>query len=179
MSNLAPLNLDQNIVAAINGQHFFLLDYLFLAISYLGEYGIIWIILAAIVFYFDKKNGRRNALLILLAVIIEVAVNDGIIKHIFYRPRPYLLMENIHQLGPMWKSSSFVSGHTASSIAAGLILIWKYKKWLWPIIIFTLLMAYSRLYLGMHYPTDILGGIIVGSLSATAAVAILRKKKTT
>jgi undecaprenyl-diphosphatase len=170
-----PNLIDSNIVKTLNSFHNSFLDIVMVFISNIGEYAIIWLIIGLFLLMLDKKNGKFMFSTLIIALIIEVAINDGILKNIFYRERPYLLFSELHHLGPDTMNSSFVSGHTASSIAIFLVLIKFYKKMFYPFAFLVLLMIWTRFYLGMHYPSDILGGVAVGTLSAWLAFSISKK----
>ena len=95
------------------------------------------------------------------ALCIDVIVCNGILKNLFARTRPFDVNEAVQLLITAPKDFSFPSGHTAASFAA--------EKKLWKVsLVLAVLIAFSRMYLYVHYPTDILGGVLVG-LGAGAA----------
>jgi len=170
-----PPKWDFQILEIINNFHRPFLDTILVFISNIGEYAIIWLIIGLFLLFFDKKNGKIIFVTLAIALIIEVIINDGILKTIFYRERPYVLFTDLHHLGPNTANSSFVSGHTASSIAAFLVLIKSSKKIFYLLLPIVLLMIWTRFYLGMHYPSDVISGIIVGYICATLAFLIGKK----
>lgn len=170
-----PISLDFRILEVINSFHNSFFDTVIVFASNIGEYAIIWLIIGLYFLLFDKKHGKLMFFTLAIALIIEVTINDGFLKNFFYRERPYLLFQNLHHLGPDTTNSSFVSGHTASSVAAFLVFIKFYKKMIWPLLALVLLMIWTRFYLGMHYPSDIIGGVIVGCVSAWLAFLIGKK----
>jgi len=171
-----PFPGDIALFQVLNNFHSTIFDRIMLFTSTIGEWAIIWALIAFIIFLCDKKRGRGILFMTILAIIISSILNDAILKTIFFRERPYLLIENVHQLGIRWINSSFVSGHTASSFAAAFVLIAYYKKFWYFFIFLAVLIAYSRIYLGMHYPSDIIGGIIIGALSAFIVFKISKKR---
>jgi len=174
----SPLPFDLNITQTINALHHPIADAVLQAISYLGEYSAVWIILAfAILSSGPRKKQNRDLFFMLIAALaLEVFINDGILKNLFYRERPYLTYDFIRQLGLRWETSSLVSGHTAAAFAITWILWKHYRRFFVPALIFSLLTAYSRIYLGMHFFTDVALGMVVGILSGTSINYFCRNK---
>lgn len=106
---------------------------------------------------------RKEALMILIPVAVS-AILANILKYIFDTPRPYEVYSFIHKLS-VGGSPSFPSGHTADAFAFAVALCLVYRKWYFIIIslIWASLVGYSRMYLGVHFPSDILGGAFVGA----------------
>lgn len=142
-------------------------------ITKLGDYGILWILLALILLCFKRQ--RHAAWTLLFSLAIESILCNGLLKPLVNRSRPFEIAPDIQPLIPPPKDRSFPSGHTGSSIAAatGLYLagssLWKAAL---PI---ALLITWSRLYLCVHFVTDILGGIGAGILSAFAGHSIVNR----
>lgn len=139
-------------------------------ITFLGEGGWFYIVAGVILLLF--KNTRKLGVTMLLALAIGSLFTNLVIKNLISRPRPYTANEFYadcwNLVGPTKTGkNSFPSGHTTAVFATTLswILVSK-NKWRYLGIIFAVLMASSRLYLFVHYPTDIIGGIIVGSAMA-------------
>jgi undecaprenyl-diphosphatase len=162
MINLPPFPFDKQLLLYLNQFHWPHLDQFMVFLSNSGELALLWLVIALIFWFFDRKNGKKVLILLMLGLILEVLFNDGVLKHLFFRERPYLALANVFHLGPDWQNSSFVSGHTASSVLA-LIIFWRYySTFRFPLLALCLLMIWTRIYLGMHYPSDIFGGIILG-----------------
>lgn len=174
--NVPIYEFDKSILIFINQFHSPTLDKIIVAISNIGEYAFIWIVIALLLALTNKKVGKEFLIVLAAALILEVIFNDGIIKHLFFRERPYLSLSGIHHMGPNWINSSFVSGHTASSIVSTIIISKYFKAMIAPCIAIILLMIYSRFYLGMHYPTDIIGGILLGAISAIISLKFTKKR---
>ena len=149
---------------------------------------LLWAVLIALSFYEDKKNGKIFLLSSIVAIIIYFVINDFIFKYIIadvfglMRIRPYLASpEEIIPIGMKFTDSSFPSGHMASTIAVLGVLISFYKKYWIPILFFILFMAFARMHQGMHYPSDVLVGSLLGIFYAFAGIKlakkILKKKK--
>ena len=140
-----------------------------------------WLISILLVLLLDKKDRKVIILSIIIALAFHFLFTEGILKHllILYFPmrvRPYLAFPDLtHPIGQLVTNSSFPSSHMSSSVAVLTVLVIKYRK-LWPYaLIFTLLMAFSRIHNGMHYPTDVVAGGLLGLLYGIFAVDIATK----
>lgn len=130
-------------------------------ITRLGDSGFIWILLG-LVLLFPKKT-RQAGFVMLLCLAGAFIANDLVIKPLVARVRPFETMEALQILIDPPGSFSFPSGHTNSSFAAALALTLIYgKKGAWAYIPASLI-AFSRCYVGVHYPTDVFVGMIVGT----------------
>ncbi len=136
--------------------------------------GILWIILGVIALV--SKRTRPVGVAMLLALVINHVATNMILKDIFQRPRPFVTFSEIIPLIDKPGSFSFPSGHTSTSFAAAFAVFFmeKNKKYAIPGIVIAAMIGFSRMYIGVHYPGDILGGIIVGIVSAFAASAIVK-----
>lgn len=140
-------------------------DIVFPIITELGNGGFIWLLLALVLLLIPKK--RRSGILLAFALVIDVILCNGILKHLFARIRPCDINTSVQLLIARPTDFSFPSGHTAASFAATVALYLAGERKLWkPAFVLAALIAFSRLYLYVHYPTDILGGIVVGAVSA-------------
>ena len=172
--------LDGNILLWI--QEYIRNDFLtpiFKFITSLGDEGYVWIAIAVLLLF--VKNYRKVGLMVGGSLLGSLVFNNMIIKNIVARPRPYRMMEELMILIPEPGEYSFPSGHTSSSFAAGVVLyLMLPKKYGIPAMVLAFLIGISRLYVGVHYPTDVLGGMVMGTLLAVATVKITGaiKKKT-
>ncbi|MDM8533629.1 phosphatase PAP2 family protein [Clostridiaceae bacterium HSG29] len=156
-----------------------LFDYFFVFLSKLGNVGIIWILIS--LYFIIKKENRTLGIMMIFALIGSYLVSNLMLKNYFARPRPYV-NRSIELLISKNNEYSFPSGHTSSSFAVAM-MIYYFKKDIgkWAFILASLI-AFSRLYLFMHYPTDVIGGIAIGILIADLIYYIyekIRAKKTT
>ena len=89
-------------------------------------------------------------------------------KHLIGRPRPWRVAEGFESLGPSFKVGfdSFPSGHTATGFAAFIILAIFIPRLRYPLYAAVIIIAFSRIFLGAHFPSDVLGGTIIGTVSA-------------
>ena len=139
-------------------------------ITKLGDAGIIWILLAAGLLIYPKT--RRLGAAVALSLILEALACNVILKPLVARTRPFDLVE-ISLLIPKPEDFSFPSGHTGAAFACVGGLYWaKSKLWI-PTAVLGGLIAFSRLYLHVHFPTDVAAGIILGLISGWAANRIL------
>jgi len=156
---LQPFSFDVPLLHAISRNHSIFLDYILLAIALISEFGLVWLLIGLVLENIVK--GKGLLLKIILSLISSAIINE-ILKIIFFRERPYLSLPAIHHLGPNWTNSSFASGHTISS-AAALYIIWcHFPSLRCLLLVLFMLIVWSRLYLGMHYPSDIIVGAIIG-----------------
>lgn len=144
-------------------------------VTSLADGGILWIILGVSALIF--KRTRPVGIAMLLALIINHVATNVILKDIFQRPRPFVTFSEIIPLIDKPGSFSFPSGHTSTSFAAAFAIFFmeKSKKYAIPGIVIAAMIGFSRMYVGVHYPGDILGGIVVGILSAFVASIIVKK----
>ena len=143
-------------------------------ITTLGNAGILWIILSALFLCFKKT--RKIGFMTSLSLILDLLSVNVLIKNLAARTRPYEVIEGLTSLIGPQSDFSFPSGHTAASFAfATVILLTAPKKYSVVTLIVATLIALSRIYLGVHYPTDILGGIIIGAICGITSVYIIKK----
>ena len=140
------------------------LNHIMKVITHLGDGGIIWILLC-IALLIPKKT-RRIGLVAAIALAFSFCVNDLIIKHLVNRVRPYDAIQGLVRLIGPESSTSFPSGHSSAAFATTTgILLASHKKWpVWPkllIVFFACVIAFSRIYVGVHYPSDVIMGMVV------------------
>ena len=146
-------------------------DFLFPLITRAGEIVVV-LPLCLLIFILDKKNGKRTAGLVAVTYLLSRAA-ALILKIITQRPRPFLVYPDLRVLGTA-TFSSFPSGHAILVTALALVLGSKYEKWQWLLWIAVVWVAISRMYMGLHYPTDVAAGILMG-LAIGYAVNSLEK----
>lgn len=151
-----------------------LLDTFFIFITTLGDAGILWILIG--LFFLLQKKHRRLGLLILLALIGSLTVTNGLLKNWVARPRPYTLypFDLLIDKNPEY---SFPSGHTSAAFAAAWMVYMNKKRLGIYMVTLATLMGLSRIYLFMHYPTDVIAGGLVGILIAEGVYYLHNKYK--
>ena len=152
-------------------------DALVMAFSTLGNSGILFIVAGVVLLFFKKT--RRVGLAALLALLIGFLITNLTLKPLVARPRPWLDVEGLVNLLGESAYRSFPSGHATSAFAFGFALLFGApNKWLkWVSMIVAILMGLSRLYVGVHYPTDVAGGVLVGLLAGWLAWQICKRIK--
>ena len=148
-------------------------DAIFKNITHLGDGGILWIIVAIALMLF------RRTRYIGIAVAVSLALNSiiclGILKPAFARLRPFMLDSGIDLILHAPTDFSFPSGHTASSFSAAVTLLLYNRKYGVLSLIAAALIAFSRLYLMVHCPSDVIAGIALGALTGAAAFIVTQK----
>lgn len=136
-------------------------DVIFKAITHLGDAGIFWILLTAGLLCFRRT--RKAGIYSACALVGSLIVNNLILKNLVDRVRPYEVIEGLQCIVAPARDASFPSGHTGASFASS-VAMYRHlpKKLAVFFIIVASLIAFSRLYIGIHYPTDVLGGLITG-----------------
>ena len=157
--------VDTSIFRAINGVHYSIVHSFMFMVSLVGELAVIWFVLAILILYKNKQDGKKIFVLMTLAITATLLINHIVISYFIFRERPYLALQDVYQMGKQWRDSSFPSGHVSSAMAATVVLGGYYKKYLPYMIGFVILTMISRVSLGMHYPLDVIGGVIVGLIS--------------
>ena len=144
------------------------------AITKLGDAGIVWIILTVILLLIPKT--RKSGVYMAVALIADLIICNVILKPIVARIRPYSINQTVQLLVTPLKDYSFPSGHTAASFASVSALYFAGRKRMAAgALIVSVLIAFSRMYLYVHYPTDVLGGLIIGLLCGWIADMIIQK----
>ena len=139
----------------------------------LGNDGIIWIVFG-IVLLIPKKT-RKCGIMVLGALLVMLVVNNIILKNLIARPRPCATYPELVELVKIPTSYSFPSGHTVSAMAVAFTVLSQHKKLGIVTLVMAFLMGLSRLYVGVHFPTDVYGGIIVGAAIAFAVYCAEKK----
>ena len=173
-------DIDTDALLAVNGLHDMFQDALWWMISakwssLLLALGLVWILL-----HQNRRHALQVLAMLVLAFVIADQVSSGLIKHLVERLRPThdpSLGDAVHVVndyrGGMY---GFVSSHAANAFAAATLISLIMRHRLVTISLFTwaMLQCYSRVYLGVHYPGDILGGIIVGVLAGWLVWSLMR-----
>jgi undecaprenyl-diphosphatase len=149
------------------------MDFIMKIITGSGEAGIIWIVAAILCLIFKKT--RKAGTCMAIALILVLLISNLTLKPLIARPRPFILREEIELIISAPSGFSFPSGHTASSFAAAIGLFIYHKKLGIAALIWATLVAFSRLYMYVHYPTDILAGIVMGIICAVIGMLLVNK----
>ena len=148
------------------------LDPLVCLYTKLGDHGLVWILLCALLLLFPKT--RRAGLAGALGLVLSLLCTNMLLKPLVARTRPWLLLEGLTPLVVEKDPCSFPSGHSSAAFAcAGALWRTLPKRWGRAVLACAGLMALSRLYVGVHFPSDVFCGSLVGLLCGWAACKIL------
>lgn len=161
------------ILDFIYNMHNPVLDKIMTFITHLGDGGILWIV-AGILMCITKKYRRAGATT-LLALLLMLVIGNITLKPIIARIRPYEYAPHVRLIIDTPHDFSFPSGHTFASFASAVSVFMFHKKEGIAALCVASLIAFSRLYLYVHFPTDILAGIILGIAVAFTSRAIINK----
>ena len=154
-------NFDQTVLFWIQTTwHNPVLDQIMILLSALGTRGLVWIMIA-LALMINRKT-RFLGFMVLVALLLATVMGEGLLKHIIQRPRPYDDFPSVQLLIAKSTAYSFPSGHATSSFAVAAVLARYLKKYAAVFWSLAALIAFSRLYLFVHYPTDIIAGILLG-----------------
>lgn len=144
-------------------------------ITHLGDKGALWILLTLALLCFRKT--RRLGIICGMAMTFGLLVTNLVIKNWVARVRPYEVIPGLNCIVGLADDWSFPSGHTTNSLACGWVLFRKApKRWQRvSALVLAILISLSRLYVGIHYPTDVLGGAVIGICSACLALWLFPK----
>lgn len=158
------MNIELKILDWFQTLHTPVLDKFMTSVTKLGNAGIFWIILTVLFLLIPKM--RKTGVVMAAALIIDLLLCNVLLKNFVARTRPYDVNTVIQLLVAKLRDYSFPSGHTAASFASATALYFAGEKKLWkPALVLACLIAVSRLYLYVHYPTDVLGGVVIGIIA--------------
>lgn len=143
------------------------LDEIMVFFSNIGNAGLIWIFLAGLMVI--SKRYRKGGIIAFIALGIGLLVANVALKPLVARIRPCDINTAVDLLIARPTDFSFPSGHTVSSFAAAVSILFVSKRWGLDALILASVIAFSRLYLYVHFPSDIIAGIAIGIISAFVA----------
>ena len=152
-------------------------DKIMISVSALGNGGFLWIAIGVLFLLMGFKNKVwvKRGLLVLFSLGANAVVCNLLLKPLVDRTRPYDLLGYDILISPVG-DASFPSGHTSASFAAATAIYAINKKWGIAAYVFAAVMGFSRLYLGVHFPTDVLAGALVGTAAAMIMIRIFDAK---
>lgn len=173
---LSIASIDRRVLVWIVDHRIAFLNPVFKLLTYLATGGTLWVALALVLAW------RTHRPLIATGLLAALAVwgSDGIasvLKLVVDRPRPFTAIPHLPVLIAHPGSGSFPSAHATTAFAGAVLL-----GWLWPrgriaFAVLAILIAFSRVYLGVHYPTDVLAGAAIGSAFAVAVIAAVERTR--
>ncbi len=123
-------------------------------------------------------RGRTAALLCVVILVVSDQLSSSVIKALVDRPRPCHevdgapVLQGIHLLVHCGSGKSFPSSHAVNNFAMATLFAWYYRRWTWAFFAWATLVGLSRVGVGVHYPSDIAGGAVIGALVALAFIAL-------
>ena len=158
------MGMEIQILDWLQKLHMPVLNQIMCFITRLGDAGIFWILLAMVLLLLPKT--RKSGLILTGALVVDVLLCNVIFKPLIARTRPFDVNTAVQLLVNKPVDYSFPSGHTAASFASVAALYLAGEKKLWKAaLVLAVLIAFSRLYMYVHYPTDVLGGLILGLIA--------------
>ncbi len=164
--------MEFKILHFIHTIHNPMIDKVMIFFTRIGDVGLIWIIMSFLLI--GSKKYKKEGTFLLCTLIVNAFLGEGILKHMIKRGRPFNT-EDMELLIKAPLSYSFPSGHTSSSFAIYTVskdILKKYKNY---ILFLAIGISFSRIYLFVHYPSDILGGIFLGILSGKIVLFYYKK----
>jgi len=149
-------------------------DDIMVHLSAIGNVGLVWITVAVLLLC--TKKYRQGGIVLLLALASGYLVGNLLLKPYVARARPIWPYANVARLIPYPKDFSFPSGHALSSFTAAAVLTIIDKRFCWFAIPLAYLIALSRLYLYVHYPSDVLAGMVIGTINGKSIFILWRKR---
>lgn len=168
------MGMEIQILNWIQELHTPLGDMFWPALTKLGNAGMIWILLAVVLLLIPGT--RRSGLILAAALLVDMILCNGLLKPLIARIRPYEVNTAVTLLVAKPTDFSFPSGHTAAAFTSAAALFFAGEKRLWKAaFVLAVLLAFSRLYLYVHYPTDVMGGMIIGIITGYAGNWIINQ----
>jgi undecaprenyl-diphosphatase len=135
----------------------------------LSIFGILWLILV-------MKGGKKGRIVggaLVILIIATDQLSSQVLKYIFERPRPcHVPLEGLRLLVDCGSGYSFPSSHAVNNSAFAFYMSYHYRRWTWAFTLYAVLICLSRVVVGVHYPSDVLGGAIIGMLIAIVLISI-------
>lgn len=161
---------EADILLWLESLHGSILDPAMAAVSLSATSGIVWFAIGIVLCWWTRnlKNGAK----VMFAVLLAYAIADVALKPIICRERPFNVLD-LDVIGSAPTSWSFPSGHTASAFAGAMSLLLIDRRIGIPLVVYACLVGISRMYLCVHWPTDVLAGAIIGALAAVAVMLLI------
>jgi undecaprenyl-diphosphatase len=143
-------------------------------ITHLGDAGAVWLVLTLLCLVLAKT--RKVGILMAASTILNFLVNNVCLKNLVARTRPYEVIPGLQRIIEAQSDFSFPSGHSGASFAVAVVMLMMFPKKVGiPAMALAVLIALSRLYVGVHNPTDVLAGALVGTLAAVIVCVAYKK----
>src|ERR671934_1727053 len=169
------VSLDDRLAIWVATHRYKPLDDVFVRLGTIEKLGLVWVVLAFVVCFATRRGPAAAvgwAVLVAVVTFAADAVSFGV-KDLVHRTRPFDAHPQIHPLYVV-HSSSFPAGHAATAFAGALLLSYLAPRAAPGFVVLAALIGYSRVYVGVHYPGDVLGGVLIGVLCGLVAILALR-----
>jgi undecaprenyl-diphosphatase len=132
--------------------------------------GILWLLLLIK----GGRAGRIAALLLIPTIALSDQLNSSFFKYLIERPRPCHVLTNVHLLVGCGSGYSFPSSHAVNNFAGAIVLAYFMPKWSWAFFTVAATIAFSRIYVGVHYPSDVAAGSVFGVAIGAIVILVFR-----
>lgn len=168
-------HLDTALLYQVNGAHHPLLDALMLFVTDIKRTGLVLLVIWGGLLWKGGAKGRTVAFLLIPLILLTDQLSSHVLKELFGRVRPCEALEGVRTIDGCRHSASFPSSHAVNTFAAAALFSLFYRRWVpWVAFALAALVSYSRIYLGLHYPSDVLGGAVIGAVCALVMVWVYR-----
>lgn len=167
------IKMELQILHMIQGWHRDWLNPVMIFFTTVGESGICWIVASLVLAFFSRT--RKCGFTMMAAMAVTFLVGNVFLKNLIARPRPCAVDTSVTLLIPHPSEYSFPSGHSSCGFAAAVTVFAYYRRAGMFALLLAAVIAFSRMYLFVHYPTDILGGIALGTADACLVLLCLRR----
>ena len=141
-------------------------DWFFVFITEVKNWYVVYAVALISLMWFGKKRGVVTVLLLLLTIVISDQLSSFVVKPLVDRLRPCHVLEHVRLLVGCGGGKSFTSSHATNNFAMAVLVMHFWPKAKWYLLVWAALVSFSRVYVGVHYPSDILGGAILGAAIA-------------
>jgi len=163
--------IDEIVLERIVKMHSPSRNKMMIGITFLGNVGLVWFMICLLFFILHKF--RSVGVNIVIGMIITYVMGEGIIKHAVGRARPCHRFDDGEQLINKPRYYSFPSGHSAASFCVVAVVTVKCSALVWcPVLVLAVLIAFSRVYLRVHYLSDVIVGMLLGFICGLSSVAL-------
>jgi undecaprenyl-diphosphatase len=150
------------------------LDFLMPILTNLDYWRIPLGLMAISLLIFGKRKGRITVFLLVLGIALSDQLCNNVLKPLVQRVRPCSVLENIHLLVNCTRAYSFPSSHAMNIFTGCLLFSYSYRRIKVILVIIALLVSYSRIYVGVHYPFDVLAGVALGVFCALMVITFFK-----
>jgi undecaprenyl-diphosphatase len=171
--NIFYWNWEFDWLYALQGIHNPVLDAIMALLSNIGNAGIFWILLSLVLLI--PKKFRKTGLMMVISMTVTFIIGNLILKNLVMRARPCQIDETVALLVTMPGDYSFPSGHAMNGFATSVALLCNDKRLGIPAVVLAVLIAFSRLYNFVHFPTDVLFGAALGTVVALLTCAVFQR----